>query len=57
MNQFARQCLDQRIPDRATLKKEVAGWEAERNAARVTVDWQFTTDDVRIKLKRPYPIE
>jgi hypothetical protein len=53
---LARQCLDRRIPDKATLKKEAAAWEAERNAARVTVDWQFTTDDARIKLKRQYPI-
>jgi hypothetical protein len=36
---LARQCLDRRIPDRATLAQEVAAWEARRNAAKVTIDW------------------
>jgi hypothetical protein len=53
---LARQCLDRRIPDLETLRREVAAWEAERNAAAVTVDWQFTTADARTKLKRLYPI-
>jgi len=53
---LARQCLDQRIPDKTALEQEVAAWETCRNAARVTVDWQFTTDDARIKLKRLYPV-
>jgi hypothetical protein len=44
------QCLDRRIPDKATL-----GWEVERNRARATVDWRFTTDDARIRLKKLYP--
>jgi hypothetical protein len=52
---LARQCLDRRIPDRPTLEREVAAWEAERNAAGGAVDWRFTTDDARIKLKRLYP--
>jgi hypothetical protein len=52
---LARQCLDRRIPDMATLRREVATWEAERNAAVVRVDWQFTTADARTKLKRLYP--
>ncbi|GAC1461080.1 MAG: hypothetical protein PVSMB10_18400 [Pseudarthrobacter sp.] len=52
---LARQCLDRRLPDRETLTREVAAWEAERNAAAVTVDWQFTTADARVKLKRLYP--
>jgi len=52
---LARQCLDRRIPDMATLRREVAAWEAERNAAVVRVDWQFTTADARTKLKRLYP--
>jgi hypothetical protein len=51
----ARQCLDRRIPDIETLKREVAAWERARNAAQVRVDWQFTTADARIKLKRLYP--
>jgi transposase len=52
---LARQCLDRRIPDRATLAREVAAWEARRNAAGVTADWQFTTADARVKLKKLYP--
>jgi len=52
---LARQCLDRRIPDRATLEREVAAWEAERNAADGTVDWQFRTEDARVKLKHLYP--
>ena len=52
---LARQCLDRRIPDMAALRAEVAGWEPDRNAAVVTVDWQFTTADARIKLKSLYP--
>ena len=52
---LARQCLDRRIPDLDTLKREVAAWEKTRNAAGVKVDWQFTTADARVKLKKLYP--
>jgi transposase len=52
---LARQCLDRRIPDLETLRREVAAWEQKRNAAVVKVDWQFTTADARVKLKRLYP--
>jgi hypothetical protein len=52
----ARQCLDRRIPDLDTLKREIAAWERGRNAAAVKVDWQFTTADARVKLKRLYPV-
>lgn len=52
---LARQCLDRRIPDMATLRREVAAWEARRNAAAVKADWQFTTADARVKLKKLYP--
>ena len=51
----ARQCLDRRIPDLDTLKREVAAWERSRNAAVVKVEWQFTTADARVKLKKLYP--
>lgn len=50
-----RQCLDRRIPDQATLKQEVAAWQAQRNSAASTVNWRFTTADARIKLHRLYP--
>ena len=52
----ARQCLDRRIPDKATLTDEIAAWEKERNRKHAKADWQFTTADARIKLKRPYPV-
>jgi len=52
---LARQCTNRRIADGATLKQEVAAWERDRNAARVTISWHFTTADARIKLKRLYP--
>jgi DDE superfamily endonuclease len=52
---LARQCLGRRIPDRATLEREVAAWQERRNAQVVKIDWQFTTADARVKLKRLYP--
>jgi DDE superfamily endonuclease len=52
---LSRQCLGRRIADQDFLKREVAAWEENRNQARVKVDWQFTTADARIKLKRLYP--
>jgi hypothetical protein len=52
---LARQCLNQRLGDRATAEREVAAWTAARNDAATTIDWRFTTDDARIKLKRLYP--
>ena len=53
---LARQCLNRRIEDQETLTREVRAWEVGRNTARVTIDWQFTAADARIKLKRLYPI-
>jgi uncharacterized small protein (DUF1192 family) len=52
---LSTQCLDRRIPDKAMLTAEVAAWEAERNAKHAKADWQFTTADARVKLKRLYP--
>jgi uncharacterized small protein (DUF1192 family) len=52
---LSTQCLDRRIPDKAMLTEEVAAWEAERNKRHVKADWQFTTADARVKLKRLYP--
>lgn len=52
---LARQCLDRRIPDLESLRREVMAWQEERNRAVARVDWQFTTADARIKLKRLYP--
>ena len=52
---MARQCLDRRIPDRDSLRREVAAWQERRNRDSVRVDWRFTTDDARIRLKSLYP--
>ena len=52
---LTRQCLQRRIPDKLTLTREVAAWEQRRNSSKAKVDWRFTTDDARIKLKRLYP--
>jgi len=52
---LSRQCLKRRIPDEATLMHEVQAWTSERNSKVVKVDWQFSTADARIKLKRLYP--
>jgi len=52
---LSRQCLDRRIPDKETLINEAAAWEAARNESEATVNWQFTTDDARIKLRKLYP--
>lgn len=53
---LARQCLNRRIADQETLRQEVAVWQQERNQMRVTIEWQFTTQDARIQLKRLYPV-
>jgi hypothetical protein len=52
---LGRQCLDRRLPDFATLRAEIRAWEDRRNATAGAVDWHFTTNDARIKLKRLYP--
>jgi transposase len=50
-----RQCLDRRIPDEETLKREIAAWEEYRNVERATIDWRFSVTDAREKLKQLYP--
>ncbi len=55
LSALTRQCLDRRIPDIETLSTEVKAWEKECNANQKSVDWQFTTENARIKLKRLYP--
>jgi hypothetical protein len=49
------QCLNRRIPEINQLRNEVAAWEQERNNRATTIDWRFTSEDARIKLKRLYP--
>jgi hypothetical protein len=53
---LARQCVNKRIPDKATLIAMTQHWQDKRNADNARVKWQFTTADARIKLRRLYPI-
>lgn len=50
-----RQCLRQRLPDREAMAREVTAWAERRNAHTRRIDWQFTTEDARTKLRRLYP--
>jgi len=52
---MVHQCLDRRIPDKATLIKQIAAWERRRNAEKASIDWVFTVDRARQKLGRAYP--
>jgi transposase len=52
---MVRQCLNRRIPDKATLIKEIAAWERRRNAEQARIEWLFTVDRAREKLGRVYP--
>lgn len=52
---MTRQCLARRIPSMEELASELTEWESARNASQRGIDWQFTTEDARIKLKRLYP--
>ena len=52
---LARQCLERRIPDRETLRGEVETWQKSRNRDAVRVNWRFTTEDARIRLRSLYP--
>jgi DDE superfamily endonuclease len=55
LSALAQQCLDRRIGDIETFKKETAVWTCNRNRARKTVRWQFTISDARRKLHGKYP--
>ena len=55
LSAMAKQCLHRRISSITSLRVELSAWEIERNKNQKGVDWQFTTDDARIKLKRLYP--
>ena len=52
---LCRQCLDRRIDCKETMTREVAAWDQDRNSRESKIDWQFTTADARVKLKRLYP--
>jgi len=53
---MTEQCLDRRLGSQAIAASEVGAWEAERNAARATIDWRFTIPNARDKLKKSYPV-
>jgi DDE superfamily endonuclease len=55
LSALTRQCLDRRLPTLELLQQETAAWAADRNAKQKGVDWQFTMEDARVKLKRLYP--
>ena len=52
---LARQCLDRRVADQDILRSEVKAWQNRRNRDVTRVDWRFTTEDARVKLKSLYP--
>jgi hypothetical protein len=56
LSHLSRQCLGGRIAAKATLIKKVQAWNTQRNEKHAKADWQFTTDDARVKLRRLYPI-
>ncbi len=55
MSVLSNQCLKERIPDIEFLKEQVSAWANDRNNKSKAVNWQFTTNDARIKLKKLYP--
>jgi hypothetical protein len=52
---LAGQCLKRRIPDKEALEHQIAHWQKQRNVRHARVNWRFSTDNARIKLKRLYP--
>jgi len=55
LNVLMNQCLDRKISDMNTIKKEVTAWQKHRNNKECKINWQFTNQDARIKLKKLYP--
>ncbi len=53
---LSRQCMGRRIPDQETLKTEILVWQEKRNAIAHPMEWRFTTEDARIKPKKPYNV-
>jgi transposase len=52
---LSRQCLNRRVPDFETLQTEARAWQERRDETGSEIDWRFTTEDARLKLKRLYP--
>jgi hypothetical protein len=55
LSALTRQCLDRRIDDIDILNTELAAWQNTVNTDQRQVQWHFTTDDARIKLRHLYP--
>jgi hypothetical protein len=55
LNVLTKQCLNRHIDNLKTIKREVSAWQRHRNKKRKQVNWQFTTKDARLKLKKLYP--
>jgi hypothetical protein len=55
LNVLMGQCLNRRIGDMETIKSEVTAWQHDRNNKEACINWQFTNDKARVKLKRLYP--
>ena len=53
---LSRCCLRQRLPDEASLIRQVSALEQQRNEAKAAIHWGFTTQDARTKLHRLYPV-
>ena len=52
---LSRQCLRGRIPNATALTDQIEAWESDRNNKATKVNWHFTTEDARVKLKKLYP--
>ncbi len=52
---MTRQCLDRRIGDQETLRREIDAWQKQRNEENIQVNWRFTNENARVKLKSLYP--
>ena len=55
LNVLMRQCLNRRMDKMKTMKEEVEAWQLDRNNKKAIINWQFTNQEARIKLKRLYP--
>ena len=55
LNVLMGQCLNRRIDNMVTIRKEVKAWQQSRNNKKAKINWQFKTDDARVKLKKLYP--
>ena len=55
LSYLSRQCLDQRLSEKAILEGKVKAWTKVRNEKKIIANWQFTTADARVKLRKLYP--